>query len=267
MKLTMLGTGSALATECYNTCFLLADHGQYLLVDGGGGNGILKQIKKANVDWKDIRDIFVTHEHIDHLLGIVWMVRAICQHMNQDDYQGEARLYAHRQLIDKLNTLLHMLLLEKQLRFIGERLHFIPLEDGQEMDIIGHRFTFFDICSPKTKQFGFSVDIGNGEKLTCCGDETYNDQIHEYAQGSKWFMHEAFCLYAQADIFKPYEKHHTTVKEACETAQRLCVQNCILYHTEDSNLKQRKELYAQEGNPYFDGNLYIPDDLETLDIC
>ncbi len=27
MKLTMLGTGNALVTECYNTCFLLENQG------------------------------------------------------------------------------------------------------------------------------------------------------------------------------------------------------------------------------------------------
>ena len=34
MKLTMLGTGNALVTDCYNTCFLLEDRGQTFLVDG-----------------------------------------------------------------------------------------------------------------------------------------------------------------------------------------------------------------------------------------
>ena len=29
-------------------------------------------------------------------------------------------------------------------------------------------------------------------------------------------MHEAFCLDAEQDIFKPYEKKHSTVKSVCE---------------------------------------------------
>ena len=29
MKLTMLGTGNAVVTECYNTCFVIEDEGQY----------------------------------------------------------------------------------------------------------------------------------------------------------------------------------------------------------------------------------------------
>ena len=50
MKLTMLGTGHGTATECYNTCFALSnDNSEYFLVDAGGGVGILRQLKYANI--------------------------------------------------------------------------------------------------------------------------------------------------------------------------------------------------------------------------
>ena len=38
MELIMLGTGNAMVTRCYNTCFVLRSGEQHLLVDGGGGN-------------------------------------------------------------------------------------------------------------------------------------------------------------------------------------------------------------------------------------
>ena len=47
MKLTMLGTGNALVTECYNTCFVVQNGKKHLLVDGGGGNTLLAQLKHA----------------------------------------------------------------------------------------------------------------------------------------------------------------------------------------------------------------------------
>ena len=43
MKLTILGTGNAMVTKCYNTCFAIEKDGHYFLVDGGGGNTIMKQ--------------------------------------------------------------------------------------------------------------------------------------------------------------------------------------------------------------------------------
>ena len=83
MKLTMLGTGNAVVTACYNTCFVLQEDGQYFLVDVGGGNTLLLRLKQADIDWRQIRTIFVTHKHMDHILGILWMMRLICQGMAQ----------------------------------------------------------------------------------------------------------------------------------------------------------------------------------------
>ena len=264
MNLIMLGTGNALVTECYNTCFVLQEKNQYFMVDGGGGNAVLHQLKRANIDWKGVRAIFVTHKHIDHLLGIVWMVRMICQYMNQGQYEGDATIYAHDEVIDLLHDMADKLLQKKEAAFIGQRLHLIPVQDGEQKTILGSTVTFFDIQSTKAKQFGFCMELEDGQKLTCCGDEPYNPCERKYAQGSKWLLHEAFCLYSQADVFDPYEKHHSTVKDACELAEALGVQNLLLYHTEDKNLSHRKVLYIEEGKQYFAGKLFVPDDLETI---
>ena len=266
MNITMLGTGNALVTECYNTCFVLQENEEYFMVDGGGGSAILHQLKHAGIDWKEVRTIFVTHKHIDHITGIIWMIRMICQHMKQGEYEGEAVIYAHDEVIDLLLDLARKLLPKKETDFIGKRLHLIAVKNGESVEILNKRVTFFDIQSTKAKQFGFCMELGDGERLTCCGDEPYNPCEKKYAENSTWLLHEAFCLDSQADIFHPYEKHHSTVKNACEFAEELHVKNLLLYHTEDRNLLHRKELYYEEGRKYFSGNLLIPDDLETFII-
>ena len=75
----MLGTGNALATRCYNTCFTLHGEKGVLLVDAGGGNGILTQLEKVGIMREDISDLFVTHAHTDHLLGCIWIMRLALQ--------------------------------------------------------------------------------------------------------------------------------------------------------------------------------------------
>ena len=266
MRLTMLGTGNALVTECYNTCFVLDDGGQCLMVDGGGGSSVLAQLKHAGYDWMDMRHIFVTHKHVDHLLGIVWMVRMICQFMSHGAYRGEAYLYSHAEVLELLRDMADKLLLPKETRFIDDRLHFVEVTDGQALDIIGHETTFFDIGSTKARQFGFAMELDEGKRLVCCGDEPLSEAGRPYAQDAEWMLHEAFCLFSQVDIFDPYEKHHSTVKDACELAEELGVQNLLLYHTEDRNIAHRRELYAAEGQPHFSGALWIPDDLETIEL-
>ena len=131
MKITFLGTGNAQATACYNTCFVMEEAGRCLLVDGGGGNLLLRRLQDAGYKWQDMRDIIVTHKHIDHLLGIVWMQRMICQNMARGKYDGEARLYAHEEVIRILHQLAEMLLTPKELKFVDERFFFIEVKDGK----------------------------------------------------------------------------------------------------------------------------------------
>lgn len=266
MKITMLGTGNALVTECYNTCFVLSDGDSHLLVDGGGGNTVLRQLKRAGIDWMNIKQIFVTHKHVDHLMGIVWMIRMICQTMRQGAYQGEARIYGHDEVINLLREISVKLLSEKDSAFIGNRLHMEMVRDGQHFRLIGKDTVFFDIKSTKAKQYGFCMDLGAEEKLTCCGDEPYNECEAAYAKNSKWLLHEAFCLSAEASVFHPYEKHHSTVRDAGELAEKLGVRNLILYHTEDKNILKRKQLYTAEAEKYFHGNIFVPDDLESIEL-
>ena len=263
MELTMLGTGNAGVTECYNTCFVISEGSAHTLVDGGGGNMLLQRFKSAGLRWQDMHHIIVTHKHIDHLLGIVWMLRFILQNMNRGKYDGEAYIYAHDEVIDLLQKLAEMLLSEKETRYLGERLHLVEVKDGETHCINGRNVTFFDIGSTKAKQFGFSVELDEG-RLCCCGDEPFKEHEAKYAAGAKWLLHEAFCLLSEAEEFKPYEKHHSTVADAAKLAQELGVKNLLLYHTEDKNILRRKELYGAEAAQYFKGNIFVPDDLERL---
>lgn len=264
MELTVLGTGNAAVTKCYNTCFVLKDNNEYLLVDGGGGNKIFEQLEKANINWKDIRHIYVTHKHVDHIMGIIWLVRFITQSIGRNSYDGDAYLYAHKEIIDIIIKMADMLLVKKYNQYIGTRLHLIEVEDGKEIKILNNRFIPFDIHSDKAKQYGFLMYFDDNKKLCCCGDEPYNEINKVYAENADYLLHEAFCLYSEKDIFKPYEKNHSTSKDAAILADKLNVKNLILYHTEDKNIKERKEKYTKEAKEHFSGNIYVPDDLETI---
>ena len=161
----MLGTGNALVTECYNTCFVLSDEYGHFLVDGGGGNTVLSQLKKAGIDLMDVHEIFVTHKHVDHIMGIVWVIRIICQNMKKGTYQGEANIYAHDEVIGLLKDMAFKLLNKKETQYIGDRLHLIEVKDGEERTILNKKVTFFDIGSTKAKQFGFQMIYDGGKYL------------------------------------------------------------------------------------------------------
>ena len=71
-KLVILGTGFAMATKCFNTCFFLElDNGSLFLTDAGGGNGILRQLEVTDFDYNKCHYMFVTHGHTDHVCETV----------------------------------------------------------------------------------------------------------------------------------------------------------------------------------------------------
>jgi len=81
--LIMLGTGNATVTKCYNTCFAIQNGTEYFLIDTGGGNGIMTQLEKADISMEQIHEIFISHEHTDHLLGLIWLIRMIATKMKK----------------------------------------------------------------------------------------------------------------------------------------------------------------------------------------
>lgn len=265
-RINILGTGCAMVTKCYNTCFTLSNGEEHFLIDTGGGNTILSNLEKLNIPINKIHNVFISHRHNDHITGIVWIIRAVAQQIINGKYEGRLTIYCHDDNKAAIETIAGLLLENKFTKFIGDRIIFSEIYDKFKIPILKWNIEFFDIRSTKQLQFGFTTILKNGEKLTFLGDEPYRDELFIYANNASYLLHEAFCLYSQKDIFKPYEKHHATVKDACENAEKLNVKNIILYHTEDKNIDNRKKLYTEEGNQFFKGNIIVPDDLDIIDL-
>ena len=266
MKLIMLGTGNAMVTHCYNTCFALQEGEDFLLVDAGGGNGILRQLEDAGLSISHMHHLFITHAHTDHLLGVVWVVRLVAQSINQGKYDGDLTIWSHDEVLKIIEPLCRSLLPAKLGKHIGTHIHFVEIHPGDTLSALDMTMTVFDIESTKAKQYGFSAKLPNGRILTCLGDESYNPVTRDYVQGCDWLLTEAFCLYDDQDIFHPYEKHHSTARDAAIMAQELGAKRLVLYHTEDKTLATRKAYYMAEARSVYDGAVFVPDDLEALTL-
>lgn len=267
VKLTMLGTGNAAVTRCYNTCFALQHGQETFLVDAGGGNAILAQLDKANIALSSIHHLFITHAHTDHILGCVWVVRMVAQAMNSGQYTGSLNVWGAAPVLHVLEWICRHTLPAKLCARFGVDILLHALEDGSSFSVFEHTdATAFDIGSTKALQFGFKLALPGGDSLVCLGDEPFNEKNRSYAHGVDWLLCEAFCLYADHLRFKPYEKHHSTALDAGRLAADLQVKNLLLYHTEDATLPNRKTAYKQEAASCFNGSVFVPDDLETIEL-
>lgn len=166
MKLTILGTGNAAVSEYYNTCFALSEGNRHFLVDAGGGNRILKVLKDTGIPLEDIHDIFVTHEHVDHVLGIIWLIRIIGQRMNQGKYEGILHIYCHTELSEKIQAIANMTIQQKVCKHMGERIQSDVVASGDTRTILDCPVTFFDIESTKAVRF-YHAAAGRQEIHLC----------------------------------------------------------------------------------------------------
>ncbi|MCY6483097.1 MBL fold metallo-hydrolase [Clostridium aestuarii] len=265
-KITMLGTGSAMVTKCYNTCFTISNSDEHFLVDTGGGNTILTNLEKSQIPIKKLHNIFISHEHNDHISGIIWIIRAVASEISKDNYNGNLNIYCHESIEVIIRKICKLILQTRFTKYIDNRIFFRQINDNSTFNILGLKITFFNIQSTKVLQFGFRTTLSNEKTLAFLGDEPYRNAIFKYVNNCDYLMHEAFCLYSEKDIFDPYEKYHVTVKDACEIAKKLNINNLLLFHTIDSNLEKRKERYITEGKKYFHGNILVPDDLEVIEL-
>ncbi len=128
--INILGTGSAMVTKCYNTCFTISDGREHFLVDTGGGNTVLVNLEKLKIDINQVRHVFISHSHNDHMTGIVWIIRAVAQAIIDGRYEGDLTIYCHKDNIDGIKIISGILLEKKFSGYLG-RQDTVPRGKGQ----------------------------------------------------------------------------------------------------------------------------------------
>lgn len=264
-RIIVLGTGTASVIENFNTCFVLEDsNGEYLLVDTGGGNGILRQFKRANIDLSKIHNIFISHKHIDHLYGLLWIYRFVDLAMQKGTYEGELNIYCHDEVAKIINDQVHTLLRKSQQKFIDKRIFVNVVKDHEKVRVLNYELEFLDIISKSDKQYGFKTTLNNRKTLAFLGDEPLDERLYDDVRNVDYLLHESFCLETESEKYKPREKNHDTVKSASIKAQNIGAQNLVLWHTQENLGNKRKEEYTKEAKENFSGTVYVPNDLEEI---
>lgn len=264
-KITMLGTGNGGTMDLYNTCFIINNKQGNLLVDTGGSIEIIRRLKKADVELNDLKHIFISHSHTDHILGLIWMFKKIGVKIMHGEIEDKINVYCNDEVYDAIKNVSSSVLPKKLNDLLKTKINYVILKEHDIVNINGVDYEFFHIPDTGSKLFGFKCTL-DGKTLTFYGDVTFKTELSDIVKNSDYVMHEAFCLESEENIFHAYEKHHSTVKHACEMMNDLNVRNLILYHTEETHGLERKRLYEDEGKQYFNGNIVVPDDMEEIII-
>lgn len=255
----MLGTGHGKALNCYNYCFLLQVNNTNLLVDSGGGNQIINQLKKANIKIEDIDNVFISHSHMDHILGLIWIIRFLCPKYYNGLIDKKVNIYGNDDVIQKLNDLIRLFIPKDFNNVIKENFNFIKLVNDQAFELSNLKITVFDSKAKNIKEFGFVAKYDN-KQIIYLGDERYNDINKKYISNCD------YAFMGARDINNDITSGHSTVEYSATIAQKYHIKNLILSHCNDTDLKNRKSRFKDEASKYYTGNIFIPNDLEKINI-
>jgi len=267
VKLDFLGTGTAMVRQHRHTAFFIETGSSKMLVDTLGGYDIVQQLRSRGMGIGDLRTLFVSHRHIDHALGFVWLARLIWQAATLD--AGLPQDYRLRVLC---SPALGNILARGTKSFIPdyyavaqEYIDFVDLVDGGPITFDADlTLTPIDLQSTKAEQFGFILRA-EGRMLAFTGDERVVPERFEKARGCDLLVSQAAGLDADEATFKAHAKHQATVRETAETAAALEAKALTITHTADEGTG-RRERFIAEASQHFSGRIEVPEDGETVEV-
>ena len=213
IELLFLGSSNAMTIEKYNTCFLIKQSHNTLLVDTGGGHEILKQFKDNNVTIADIDAIFISHSHIDHILGFPFLFRLMILN------QKKMKIICSKKIKQELMNLLYMDIptsLEQNKQLLD--FHLIENSDFY------CNFHFFLVDE---RQYGFILEQ-EGKKIVFMGDVPCNDENLEKVKGCDVLIHEAYCSIKDNEEIM---HHHSTVEDVMELSKKIGAKKVVVIHS------------------------------------
>ena len=265
-KFYVLGTCAGISDIGFTLSGVLQHNDKCLLVDTGEGMQVLKQLRLSGIKISNIHDVFISHKHIDHLLGLIPFIRKVLTSIKIGEYEGVLNIYCDIEIKEIVDYIIKATFQDTFQELYKEKIKFFILENGQEYNVIGYKMRVLDTYSKASVQFGFEIILEDNKRLFYLGDVPCATQNYERVKNADWVLHEAFSTSPKNKYTELIKSHHSNVADVCKDMNQLNVKNLVLWHTLDDNIETRKERFLTEGKEYFDGNLYVPDDLEVIDL-
>ncbi len=243
------------------------------------GSGVARQLVFAGVPLRDLRYVFLTHQHSDHnadygtLLLLAW---ASGLHTRVDTF-GPPPLAAMTRLAMELNDY------DIQIRIVDEgRVPLPPLIHPHEITAGGvvHQDERVKVTAalvhhpPVTPAFAYRFDTPD-RSIVFSGDTTPVDSLVALAQGADTLVHEVLYVPAVDRIVANVpnatrlKEHiiasHTSVADVGRVAARCGVKTLVLNHlvpSEDPAVTE--ELWQREAQANFSGRVVVGRDLMEL---
>jgi ribonuclease BN (tRNA processing enzyme) len=269
MRVRLLGTGGA-ANEARHQAALLVEWGEgtgsgRILLDAGGGLDIVRLLIRAGCEPAEVHDIFVSHQHTDHVGGLepllLWsIIRALHTHGRPPG--DETRVYADPRVLADIERLFAATITAAP-RLFGDSLLWVEAADGPSVALRGGaRLTTFSVDhEPRGGGARGCVVEQGGTRLVYSGDTRPTARLVEAARSAAVLIHEAGGL--DANAAEVHRLGHSTGGDAGRTAKAANVGRLVLTHLPANALTGPMLAEAQAA---FDGPVELATDLGLIEI-
>jgi ribonuclease Z len=297
MDLVFLGTSGSMPTaQRAPTALLLRRGGERLLFDCA--EGTQRQLLRSNVGLIELREVFLTHYHADHYLGLPGMLKTFALRGRETPMTiygppGLADLFqALRRIFGKLTYTVELKELRPGDELLREDYRLVTFAVAHGVSAVGYALVEdprpgrFDVqaadalgvpAGPErgALQRGQAVTLADGRtikpsdvlgparpgrKVVISGDGGPSESVIEAARGADLLVHEAtFC---EDERDRARETQHSTALEAAGVARAAEVKLLALTHL--SNRYFGGEV-AREARTVF-ADTVVPRDFDTIDV-
>ena len=280
LTLTFLGTGAACPTVDRNVSSLaLSREGEMILFDCG--EGTQRQMMRFGVGFS-FREIFFTHYHADHLIGVIGLFRTMGLLDRQEGVtlygpRGAQRILSHALAvgIERTKFAVEIVELKPGDRIRRDEYDLAVFETDHRPDTVGYaivehdRLGRFDperaralgvpegpfwgqihrgktVTLPDGRRIGPEEIVGAprpGRTVVYSGDTRPHRAVIDAARGADLLIHEA--TFGEEERARAIETGHSTARDAAWVAQEAGVKRLVLTHISARYSREAPELLAE----------------------
>ena len=254
LRITILGAGSILPTKERFSSGILLESGELGKVLLDIGPGTLEKLREMGVDPGEIKRVFVTHLHVDHVLDLLALIKIKA-------YLPERRLtiYGPRGISEWLDLLTTDNMLFGYLSRMGCKDYLDVHECWETSTTIENGIKLSTTPVEHFNGIAYRLDFLGGISLTYSGDTVPDDRLIDLARGSRILIHECSL---------PSDKmrgKHTSDEDLVEIVRELQPEILIVVHLYPEMEKQ-VDVLREKLRSAFAGKIYIPRDLTTIEV-
>jgi ribonuclease Z len=268
VRVRLLGTANALVTNRAQASFLvesLDGSDARVLLDCANGYDAVRQLQAAGIDPRDVRDIFVSHQHADHIGGLDPLLLWSAIRTLRDTGKPPSRdtfVYADPRIIDCFERLMEATATTTAKLHAG-RLKLTGVRHGQRVDLAaGGTLTPVEVDhEPRDSVcLGCVVEM-NGARIGYSADTRPSEALARACHGVDLLLHEAGGTREHAEVL--HRVGHSTASDAGMVAKMAGAKLLVLVHTPEV---EGHAAMAAEAEAAFEGPVIIGHDGQVIDL-